>query len=62
MFELEIDQKKIYLTKREKTNGYWSFISMLRQREYLYQLALEIAISIPHPSIFLSGCRYQIYS
>ncbi len=40
MFELEIDQKKIYLTKREKTNGYWSFISMLRQREYLYQLAV----------------------
>jgi hypothetical protein len=62
VFELEIDQKKIYLTKREKANGYWSFISMLRQKEYLYQLIFEICITIPHPSVFLSGFRYQIYS
>ena len=35
---------------------------MLRQKEYLYQLAIEIAITIPHPSILLSGYRYQIFN
>lgn len=35
---------------------------MLRQKEYVLQLAIEIAITIPHPSILFYGCRYQLYS
>lgn len=59
MFELEVDQRKVYLRKEDRLCSPNYFLLMLRNREYLLQLVLEVLAALPHPSTFFSGKTYS---
>lgn len=59
MFELEVDQRKVYLRREDRTGTPNYFWLMLRNREYLLQLLLEVIAALPHPSTIFSGVTYS---
>lgn len=62
IFELEIDQRRIYMPRPERTASPSYFRLMLKNNEYLRELLLEIILVVPHPSILIVGQNYGVYS
>jgi hypothetical protein len=62
VFELDVDQRRLYLPRPQRNNSPDYLRLLLANREYLTELTLELLFILPHPSLLLAGLKYSVYS